>query len=193
MTVNIASPISAKEIKELNAGDSVLISGTIYTARDAAHQRIIQALENKEELPFELKGQTIYYMGPSPAPPGKVIGAAGPTTSRRMDAYTPRLLAAGVKAFIGKGGRSEEVRKELKKHKAVYLATTGGAGALLASAIKEAEVIAYDDLGPEAVMRLVVDNFPAVVANDIYGRDLFEMGKKEYRGSKQDIEDYPQQ
>jgi fumarate hydratase subunit beta len=191
MTIEITSPISDKEIKELTAGDSVLISGTIYTTRDAAHQRIVQALENKEELPFDLKGQTIYYMGPSPAPPGKIIGAAGPTTSRRIDPYTPRLLAAGVKALIGKGGRSDEVRKALKKHKAVYLATTGGAGALLASAIKEAEVIAYDDLGPEAVMRLVVDNFPAVVANDIYGGDLFEMGKKEYRGSKQDIEDYP--
>jgi fumarate hydratase subunit beta len=191
MTIDITSPISDKAIKELTAGDSVLITGTIYTARDATHQRIVQALENGGELPFELKGQTIYYMGPSPAPPGKIIGAAGPTTSRRMDPYTPRLLAAGVKVLIGKGGRSEEVRKELKKHKAVYLATTGGAGALLASAIKEAEVIAYDDLGPEAVMRLVVENFPAVVANDIYGGDLFELGKKEYQGSKQDIEDYP--
>jgi fumarate hydratase subunit beta len=179
--MNITSPISSKEISGLTAGTSVLISGVIYTARDAAHQRIIQALENKEKPPFELKGQTIYYMGPSPAPPGRVIGAAGPTTSRRMDAYTPRLLAAGVKAFIGKGNRSEEVRRALRKYKAVYLAAAGGAGALLANAIKEAEVVAYEDLGPEAVMKLTVENFPAVVANDIYGRDLFEMGRKEYR------------
>jgi len=179
--MNITSPISAQVIEELTAGTSVLISGVIYTARDAAHQRIIQALDNKEELPFELKGQTIYYMGPSPAPPGKVIGAAGPTTSRRMDAYTPRLLAAGLKAMIGKGSRSDEVREAIKKYKAVYLATTGGAGALLASAIKEAKVIAYEDLGPEAIMRLAVENFPAVVVNDMYGGDLAEEGKKEYR------------
>jgi fumarate hydratase subunit beta len=191
--MNITSPISSKVIGEMTAGTSVVISGVIYTARDAAHQRIIQALENKEKLPFELKGQTIYYMGPSPAPPGRIIGAAGPTTSRRMDAYTPRLLAAGVKAFIGKGGRSEEVRRALRKYKAVYLAAAGGAGAFLANTIKEAEVIAYEDLGPEAVMKLTVENFPAVVANDIYGRDLFEMGRKEYKGSHQDLEDYPLQ
>jgi fumarate hydratase subunit beta len=179
--MNITSPINPKAIGELTVGTSVLISGVIYTARDAAHQRIIQALENREKPPFELKGQTIYYTGPSPAPPGRIIGAAGPTTSRRMDAYTPRLLAAGVKVFIGKGGRSAEVRMALRKYKAVYLAAAGGAGALLASAIKEAEVIAYEDLGPEAVMKLTVENFPAVVANDIYGGDLFEMGRKEYK------------
>jgi fumarate hydratase subunit beta len=178
--MNITSPISSKEISKLTAGEIVLISGVIYTARDAAHQRIIQALGNKESLPFELKGQTIYYTGPSPAPPGRVIGAAGPTTSRRMDSYTPRLLAAGVKAFIGKGGRSAEVRMALRKYKAIYLAAAGGAGALLANTIKKAEVIAYEDLGPEAVMKLTVENFPAVVANDIYGGDLFEMGRKEW-------------
>jgi fumarate hydratase subunit beta len=191
--MNITSPISSKAIGELTIGDSVLISGVIYTVRDATHQRIIQAMDRGEELPFELKGQTIYYMGPSPASPGRVIGAAGPTTSRRMDAYTPRLLAAGIKAMIGKGSRSAEVREAMKKHKAVYLAAAGGAGALLASAIKEAEVIAYEDLGPEAVMRLTVENFPAVVANDIYGGDLFEQGSAEYKGSKQDLEDYPPQ
>ncbi|MCX6011204.1 MAG: Fe-S-containing hydro-lyase [Chloroflexi bacterium] len=179
--MNITSPISAQVIEKLTAGTSVLISGVIYTARDAAHQRIIRALDKGEEPPFELEGQTIYYMGPSPAPPGKVIGAAGPTTSRRMDAYTPRLLAAGVRAMIGKGSRSAEVKEAIKKYKAVYLATTGGAGALLASAIKEAEVIAYKELGPEAVMRLTVENFPAVVANDIHGRDLFERGRAEYK------------
>jgi len=179
--MNITSPISAQVIEELTAGTSVLISGVIYTARDAAHQRIIQALDNKEELPFELKGQTIYYMGPSPAPPGKVIGAAGPTTSRRMDGYTPRLLAAGLKAMIGKGSRSDEVKKAIKKYKAVYLATTGGAGALLAKSVRKIEPVAYEDLGPEAVMRLTVENFPAVVANDIYGGDLAELGRKEYK------------
>jgi len=193
MTINITSPIKSREIEELAVGDSVLVSGFIYTARDAAHQRIIEALDKKKEPPFALKGQTIYYMGPSPAPPGKVIGSAGPTTSRRMDAYTPRLLDAGIKVIIGKGSRSPEVRRALKKHKAVYLAAAGGAGALLASAITEVEVIAYEDLGPEAVMRLTVENFPAVVANDIHGGDLFELGRAEYKGRKQDPEDYPTQ
>lgn len=179
--MNITSPISPKVIEELTAGIKVNISGVIYTARDAAHQRIIEALDNGEKPPFELEGQTLYYMGPSPAPPGKVIGAAGPTTSRRMDAYTPRLLAAGVKATIGKGSRSAEVREAIKKHKAVYLVTTGGAGALLAKSVRQIEPIAYEDLGPEAVMRLAVENFPAVVANDIYGGDLFERGRAEYK------------
>lgn len=179
--MNITSPISAQVIEKLTAGTSVLISGVIYTVRDVAHYRFIQALDKGAKLPFELEWQTIYYMGPSPAPPGKVIGAAGPTTSRRMDAYTPRLLAAGVKAMIGKGSRSAEVKEAIKKYKAVYLAAAGGAGALLASAIKEAEVIAYEELGPEAVMRLTVENFPAVVANDIHGGDLFERGRAEYK------------
>jgi len=179
--MNITSPISAQVIEELTVGTSVLISGVIYTARDAAHQRLIQALDNGEELPFELEGQTIYYMGPSPAPPGKVIGAAGPTTSRRMDAYTPRLLAAGIKAMIGKGSRSDEVKKAIKQYKAVYLATTGGAGALLAKSVRQIEPVAYEDLGPEAVMRLTVENFPAVVANDSYGGDLAEQARAEYK------------
>ncbi len=179
--MNITSPISAQVIEELTAGTSVLISGVIYTARDAAHQRLVRALDNGEKPPFELEGQTLYYMGPSPVPPGKVIGAAGPTTSRRMDAYTPRLLAAGVKAMIGKGSRSAEVKEAIKKHKAVYLATTGGAGALLAKSVRQIETIAYEELGPEAVMRLTVENFPAMVANDIYGEDLFEQGRAEYK------------
>jgi fumarate hydratase subunit beta len=179
--MNIASPISPKVIEKLTVGTSVNISGVIYTVRDVAHKRIIEALDKGEKLPFELKGQTIYYTGPSPAPPGKVIGAAGPTTSHRMDAYTPRLLAAGVKAMIGKGSRSDEVKKAIKKYKAVYLAAAGGIGALLSSAVKEAKVIAYEELGPEAIMRLVVDNFPAVVANDIYGGDLFEQGRAKYK------------
>jgi fumarate hydratase subunit beta len=181
--MNITSPLSPETIAELTAGTSLLISGVLYTARDAAHQRLVRALDKGQKLPFDIKGQTIYYMGPSPAPPGKVIGAAGPTTSRRMDIYTPRLLAAGLKAMIGKGERSAEVRKALKQYKAVYLATTGGAGALLSKAIKEVEPVAYEDLGPEAIMRLTVENFPAVVANDIYGGDLAEMGRAKYKSA----------
>ena len=179
--MNIKSPIEENVIEKLTAGTKVNISGIIYTARDAAHHRIVQALDKREKPPFDLKGQTIYYMGPSPAPPGRVIGAAGPTTSRRMDKYTPRLLAAGIKAMIGKGGRSAEVREAIKKHKAVYMVTTGGAGALLAKAIKRVEVIAYQELGAEAILKLTVEDFPAIVANDIYGEDLFEQGKAEYK------------
>ncbi|MDH5696530.1 MAG: fumarate hydratase C-terminal domain-containing protein, partial [Dehalococcoidia bacterium] len=132
-------------------------------------------------LPFDLAGQTLYYMGPSPARPGQIIGSAGPTTSSRMDIYTPRLIAAGLRAMIGKGSRSPQVRQAIKKYKAVYLATIGGAGALLSKSIKQVEVIAYEDLGTEAILRLTVENFPAIVANDIYGGDLFEQGKAKYQ------------
>lgn len=180
--MKIISPIEEEiEIERLTVGTRVTISGVIYTARDAAHHRIIQALEKGEELPFNLKGQTIYYMGPSPAPPGRAIGSAGPTTSRRMDKYTPKMLAAGIKAIIGKGSRSPEVREAIKEYKAVYLVTTGGAGALLARTIKQVEVIAYQELGTEAVYKLTVEDFPAIVANDIHGEDLFEQGKAKYR------------
>ena len=179
--INITSIIKEEIIEKLTVGTRVTISGVIYTARDAAHHRLIQALEKGGELPFDLKGQTLYYMGPSPARAGQVIGSAGPTTSQRMDRYTPQLLAAGVKAMIGKGSRSPEVREAIKKYKAVYLVTTGGAGALLAGAIKRAEVIAYEELGTEAIMRLTVEDFPAIVANDIYGADLFEQGKAKYK------------
>jgi fumarate hydratase subunit beta len=179
--MKISSPIENEVIEKLTVGTKVLISGTVYAARDAAHKRLVEALDRGERLPFEIKGQTLYYMGPSPARPGQVIGAAGPTTSARMDAYTPRLLAAGLKAMMGKGNRSPAVREALKKYKAVYFVTTGGAGALLAKCIKKAEVIAYEDSGPEAVLRLTVENFPAIVANDIYGGDLFEQGKAKYR------------
>ena len=182
--VHITTPLDRKTIKELTAGTSVLISGTIYTARDAAHKRLVEALKKKEELPFVLKGQTIYYAGPSPARPGRTIGSAGPTTSGRMDVYTPRMLAAGVKAMIGKGSRSMEAREAMQKYKAVYFVATGGAGALLAQTIKKATVVAYEDLGPEAVRMLTVDNFPAIVANDIYGNDLFEQGRAQYRKNK---------
>ena len=182
--INITSPIKAEVIEKLTAGTRVLISGVIYTARDAAHKRLIQALDKGEKLPFDLEGQTIYYMGPSPARPGQVIGSAGPTTSSRMDRYTPRLIAAGIRAMIGKGSRSAEVREAISKYKAVYLVATGGASALLAKTIKQVEVIAYEDLGAEAILRLNVENFPAIVANDIYGEDLFEQGKAEYQRRK---------
>jgi fumarate hydratase subunit beta len=183
-TINITSPIAPEIIEKLKAGTRVLISGVVYTARDAAHQRLIQALEKGERLPFDLKGQTLYYMGPSPAKPGQVIGAAGPTTSSRMDKYTPRLIAAGIKAMMGKGSRSTEVKEAIKKHKAVYFATIGGAGALLSKSVKQVEVIAYEELGAEAILRLNVKDFPAIVANDIYGGDLFEQGKAKYQRGK---------
>ena len=182
--INITSPIDAEVIEKLTVGTRVLISGVIYTARDAAHKRLSQALDRGERLPFDLKGQTLYYMGPSPARPGQVIGSAGPTTSSRMDIYTPRLIAAGLRVMIGKGSRSPEVKEAIRKHKAVYFATIGGAGALLAKSIKQAEVIAYDDLGTEAILRLNVEDFPAIVANDIYGGDLFELGKAKYQREK---------
>jgi fumarate hydratase subunit beta len=183
-TINITSPIKPEIIEKLKAGTGVLISGVVYTARDAAHQRLIQALEKGEKLPFDLKAQTLYYMGPSPAKPGQVIGAAGPTTSSRLDRYTPRLIAAGIKAMMGKGSRSPEVKEAIKKHKAVYFVTIGGAGALLSKSVKQAEVIAYEELGAEAILRLNVENFPAIIANDIYGGDLFEQGKAKYQRGK---------
>jgi len=182
--VPISSPLDRRTIRELTAGTPVLISGTFYAARDAAHKRLIETLKKREELPIPLKGQTIYYTGPSPARPGRAIGSAGPTTSGRMDIYTPRLLSAGVKAMIGKGSRSMEVREAIQKYKAIYLIATGGAGALLAQSIKKATVVAYDDLGPEAIRMLTVDDFPAIVANDIYGNDLFEQGRAKYRKEK---------
>jgi len=181
MALHIKSPMDNKTIEALKAGDQVLISGIIYTARDAAHKRIVEALDKGEKAPFEIKGQTIYYMGPSPAKPGEVIGAAGPTTSGRMDAYAPRLMEVGLKGMIGKGLRTKEVKDAMKKYKAVYFAAIGGAGALISKSIKKAEVIAYDDLGAEALRRLEVENFPATVINDIYGGDLYEEGKAKYR------------
>jgi fumarate hydratase subunit beta len=177
-------PLSGKSIADLKAGDNLLLSGILYVARDAAHKKMVETLDKGEPLPFDIKGQTIYYMGPSPAPPGKVIGSAGPTTSARMDMYTPRLLATGLKGIIGKGARSKEVRDALKKHKAVYMAAVGGAGALISKTIIKSEVIAYPELGPEAILKLEVKDFPATVINDIYGGDLYAEGKKEYRVSQ---------
>lgn len=173
----ISSPLTLQVVEKLRAGDQVSITGVIYSARDAAHKRLVEALERGEKPPVELAGQTVYYMGPSPAPPGQVIGSAGPTTSGRMDAYTPRLLAAGLRAMIGKGNRSPEVVEAIKKYRAVYFAAVGGAGALIAQCIKKVEVVAYEELGPEAVRRLEVENLPAIVINDIYGGNLYEEGK----------------
>ncbi|GAH52928.1 unnamed protein product [marine sediment metagenome] len=181
MINNITSPIDAETIEKLTVGTKVLISGVIYAARDAAHRKLIQTLDEGDRLPFDLAGQTLYYMGPSPARPDHIIGSASPTTSGRMDIYTPRLIAAGIRAMIGKGGRSPEVKEAIRKYKAIYFAAVGGAGALLAKSIKQVEVVAYEDLGAEAILRLNVDNFPAIVANDIYGNDLFEQGKARYR------------
>jgi len=177
----ITSPISADAIENLRAGEQVLISGVIYVGRDAAHRRLVEALDRGDKPPFDLQGQTIYYMGPSPTKPGHVIGSAGPTTSGRMDAYTPRLLAAGLKAMIGKGLRSEAVKEAIKEYKAVYFAAVGGAAALIAKSITKAETIAYEELGPEAILRLEVKDFPAVVINDMYGGDLYQEGKAKYR------------
>jgi fumarate hydratase subunit beta len=180
-TVNIKSPLDEETIKKLKAGDQVFISGIIYTARDTAHKRLVEALDKGEKLPFDLTNQTVYYMGPSPAKPGQVIGSAGPTTSGRMDSYAPRLMSAGLKGMIGKGNRSPAVKDAIKKYKAVYFAAIGGAGALISKSIKKAEVIAYEDLGAEAIRRLEVENFPVTVINDIYGSDLYEQGKAKYQ------------
>ncbi len=168
-------------MRRLRAGDRVLFSGWIYTARDAAHRRLVEAMRAGEPLPLDLRGQVIYYVGPSPAPPGRPVGAAGPTTAGRMDPYTPALLSLGVKGIIGKGRRSEEVRRALIAHGAVYCAAVGGAGALLSRRIRRAEPVLYEELGPEAVYLLEVEGFPAIVVNDILGNDLYEEGIARYR------------
>jgi len=180
-TLNIKSPLDEETIKKLKAGDRVFITGVIYSARDAAHKRMVETLDKGEKLPLDLTNQTIYYMGPSPARPEQAIGSAGPTTSGRMDSYAPRLMAAGLKGMIGKGNRSQAVRDAMKEYKAVYLAAIGGAGALISKSIKKAEIIAYEDLGAEAIRRLEVENFPATVIDDIYGGDLYEQGKAKYQ------------
>jgi fumarate hydratase subunit beta len=181
MTKKITLPLTDKIVEELKAGDNVLLSGVIYVARDAAHKRIVEAIDKGQTPPFDVKEQTVYYMGPAPAKPGYAIGSAGPTTSYRMDPYAPRLMEVGLKGMIGKGNRTQAVKDAIKKYKAVYFAAIGGAGALIAKSIKKADVIAYEDLGAEAVRRLEVEDFPVTVINDIYGGDLYEQGKAKYR------------
>ncbi|MGB9723523.1 MAG: Fe-S-containing hydro-lyase [Chloroflexia bacterium] len=179
----ITTPLTEETVAELRAGDQVLITGTIYAARDAAHKRLAALLEEGQELPFDPRGQIVYYMGPSPARPGRVIGAAGPTTSGRIDPYTPALLRAGLKGMIGKGNRSPEVRRAIQEYRAVYFAAIGGAGALISKSIVASEVVAYPELGAEALLRLQVQDFPAIVVNDIYGGDAYEEGKRKYRNN----------
>jgi fumarate hydratase subunit beta len=177
----LKTPLTDEVVDRLKIGDRVLISGIIYTARDAAHKRMIALLDRGGELPIDVCGQIIYYVGPTPARPGTPIGSAGPTTSYRMDSYAPRLMELGMKGMIGKGGRSPEVIESMKKNKAVYFGATGGAGALLAKSIRKAQVIAYEELGPEAIHRLEVEDFPVVVINDTKGNDLYTEGAKKYR------------
>ncbi len=181
MVKKIMLPLINETLEGLKAGDNILLTGTMYVGRDAAHKRMVEALDEGKPLPFGIKGQTIYFMGPSPAKPGQPIGSAGPTTSGRMDSYSPRLIAEGLKGMIGKGMRSQEVKDAMKKYKAVYLAAIGGAGALISKSIKKSEIIAYEELGTEAVRRLEVEDFPATVVNDIYGGDLYQEGKARYR------------
>ena len=181
MPKKIKLPLTDDVIKDLKSGDDVLLSGVMYVARDAAHKKMVEALEQGKPLPFDIKGQTIYYMGPSPAKPGYVIGSAGPTTSGRMDTYAPKLMAVGLKGMVGKGNRAQPVKDAMKQYKAVYFAAIGGAGALISKSIKKAEVVAYDELGAEALRRLEVEDFPATVINDIYGGDLYAEGKAKYQ------------
>jgi fumarate hydratase subunit beta len=176
----MTTPLSDEDIEKLKAGDIVYLNGKIYTARDAAHKRLVDLIEKGEELPFELKGSVIYFVGPTPPKPGEPIGSAGPTTSYRMDSYSPTLIKHGQKGMIGKGKRNQAVRDACKEYKAVYFGATGGAGALIAKAIKSAKVIAYPELGPEAIRELEVENFPVTVINDAYGNDLYEMGRAKY-------------
>ncbi len=176
----LETPLTDEDVMNLKAGDIVYLSGTIFTARDAAHKRLVDLIENKEELPFPLQGAVIYFVGPTPPKPGEPIGSAGPTTSYRMDSYSPTLIKYGLKGMIGKGKRNQEVKDACKEYKAVYFGATGGAGALLGKLIKDAKVIAYEELGPEAIRMLKVENFPVTVINDAYGNDLYEIGRKQY-------------
>ncbi|QDR79781.1 Fe-S-containing hydro-lyase [Sporomusa termitida] len=179
--IKLVTPLAAAKARQLKAGDLVLITGTIYTARDAAHKRMVEALAAGERLPVDFTDQIIYYVGPAPAKPGQAIGSAGPTTSGRMDAYTPRLLDQGLRGMIGKGYRSPAVVAAMQQHGAVYFAATGGAAALIAKTIKKYEIVAYEDLGPEALSRLTVEDFPAIVVIDSEGRNFYTAGQSKYR------------
>ena len=176
----ITMPLTKEKVQDLKAGDMVLISGVIYTARDAAHKRLIELLKAKKELPLDVKDSIIYYVGPSPAKPGNAIGSAGPTTSYRMDPYAPSLLDLGLKGMIGKGLRSKEVIESMKKNKAVYFVAIGGVAAYMSKCIKKSEIIAYEDLGSEAIRRLEVKDLPVIVCIDCYGNNLYEIGRKNY-------------
>ena len=180
MEKHLNIPCDRAELRDLRAGDYVYLTGTIYTARDAAHKRMYETLERGEELPIDIDGAFIYYLGPTPARDGMVIGSAGPTTSSRMDKYTPKLLSLGLAGMIGKGKRNEDVQKAVTGYGAVYMAAVGGAGALLAKCIKEAEVIAYDDLGTEAIRRLRVENLPVIVILDSVGGNMYESAVEEF-------------
>ena len=179
--IRLTTPLTQDKVRSLHIGDRVLISGTIYAARDAAHKRLTEALDRGEKLPVDLRGQVVYYVGPSPAKPGQAIGAAGPTTSGRMDAYTPRLIAEGLKGMIGKGYRKPEVVEAMKKYGVPYLAAVGGAGALISQSIKKYTVLAYPDLGPEAVAAMEVEDFPTIVVIDSTGDNYYETGQAPYR------------
>jgi fumarate hydratase subunit beta len=179
--IRLKTPLRDEEVEKLKRGDRVLISGVVYTGRDAAHKRLIDLLKAGKDLPFDIRGQIIYYVGPAPAKPGQILGSAGPTTSYRMDAYSPALIEKGLKGMIGKGMRSEAVKEAMKKYKAVYFAATGGAGALLAKRVRKVEIVAYEDLGPEAIRRLEVEDLPVIVVNDVRGNDLYIEGEKRYR------------
>jgi fumarate hydratase subunit beta len=179
-TKTITTPLSDEVVKSLKIGEKVSITGVIYTARDAAHKKLVELIEEGKDLPFDLPGQIIYYVGPAPAKPGFAVGSAGPTSSYRMDAYAPTLIANGLKGMIGKGPRDENVKEAMKKHGAVYFAAVGGAGALISKSIVKAEVIAYPELGAEAVRRMEVKDFPAIVAIDATADDLYIKGKEAY-------------
>ena len=177
----LSAPFTDEKIKSLKAGDMVYISGTIYTARDAAHKRLCEMIDAGEPMPFDFEGQVVYYAGPCPAKPGQPIGSVGPTTGGRMDAYSPTLIGLGLRCMIGKGSRSEEVIDALKQHTGVYFAAIGGAAALMAKAVKEAEVIAFDDLGTEAIRKLRVEELPVIVAIDSEGNDMYKIGVEKFR------------
>lgn len=180
MIKKITTPLTREVVQTLQAGDQVLISGTIYTGRDAAHRRLIEMLDRNEPLPFDVQDQIIYYVGPTPTPPGAVFGSGGPTTSGRMDAYAPRLLSLGLRGMIGKGYRQPAVIEAMKAYDGVYFGAIGGAAAVIGAAVKKCEVIAFEDLGPEAIRRLEVEDFPAVVVIDHQGNNLYESGRQAY-------------
>ena len=180
MVKKVVTPLTNETVADLKAGDSVLLTGYIYTARDAAHKRMMALLDEGKTLPFDVNGATVFYVGPAPAKPGHVIGSAGPTTSGRMDTYAPRLMEKGLKGMIGKGKRSQDVKDAIVKNKAVYFAALGGAGALGAKCIKSARPVAYEDLGPEAIVELFVEDFPLIVVNDMYGHDAYVEGRAKY-------------